>query len=316
MSFRWTTLTWPAVAVLALIGISNAHGQSAAQGQAAGHGEPILFSSPDGQSVSNSTVPSALAPEPPKPAVGKPAPAAVVFNPQAGAPMPISPEMVVFAPDNSQSPTDPRRELTPAQIMGVQTMQQIFGLSERQDLAAPNPPAVSQNGNTNVIFSGASSAEKPAFGQSDWAKLFTGTTETNADRPDNSQDLFGGVFSHPAGRSFFGSDAGNSEQGLFGSPQPPQPAQPPDSGLFPGFANSGGLSQNNSQSSINSGLNPQLSEPQSPFAPPQSTSVATLPKLPQIQTAPGQSFQTAPAAPPSWAPKPPPWASSQRLPPP
>lgn len=329
MSSRTGTYQNLFFAALTLGCLVQAHGQSAGPDP----GQQIQFTAPDGQTTSNAPIPAAQAPQPQElPDFSAPVTASIFDSQGPGTPPPLLMAPPYSPPNNSRNQTDDRKRQgipTTAEVMGIPTMEQIFGLPQHQNLFGqndtPSIPSGNASAHTNAISFGAAPATGPFLNQSGWAQLFSTSTPAATNTMNSGQagdtGLFSGLFSQPApSGSLFGNNSapGQNSDSLFGSTPPPQAAQQPGleqpgwgtfNGMTPAPA-SVGLPQTPSvASSANSGLNSP-----SPFALPESPTVAAaLPQLPKLPEVSGQTQNqsAAPAAPPSWAPKPPPWASSQ-----
>lgn len=200
---------------------------------------------------------------------------------------------------------DPRKDwkiLTPAQIMGVPTMQQIFGLPDSSTPNGLKNPALAQSeGSTNIFISDESSADEPT-----WAKtLAANNSDEKAPGPGKtarSHGLLDEFFNGPPNDGFFGNQDKNADG--FG----PAPGEE-TAGQSPFSASLAAATLANPASTPSApGMVPGsgLSSP-SPLVLPQSSGLETLPQLPAPPSVPGQSYNQPPPAPPSWAPKPAPW---------
>jgi hypothetical protein len=289
-----------------------------AQGQTNGLGQQIVFSTPEGQIVSNTAVPVAQAPQPQE-LEDMPVEAPVSdFNPHLpqapfGTPLPMMmPQQRVERP-MQMDPLDPmnsRKTMalpTPAQIMGVQTVRQIFGLPDTSALDILKNPALAKNiGSTNIISSGESSSEDPT-----WAKILADNSDQktpDSSKTSKSHGLLDGFFNGPpSDDGFFGSQDKNAVANGYGS-------SPADDASGQSLPFDSSLERSTPASSIptpsvpDTTANSGLSTP-SPFALPQSSGLETLPQLPTAPSLPGQSYYSAPPAPPAWEPKPAPWLS-------
>jgi hypothetical protein len=300
------------------------------QSQSAAQGQMIVFSSPDGQITTNAPLPIAQVPQPSEPLADLPgeAPQGLFKPPTPNAPyVPLMSGPVYqqdnFQPrDDFQNPMDLRRRMgaqASAQIMGVPSVEQIFGLPERDTADGKKNPLLDPmqseygiNGATNMM-----SADR--IEASSWAKLLSdnsnpggdGTTSSNS--TDKTSGLFSGFFDSTPKKSvkdsLFGGHDDQADDTGFGSS--PASAQQSTWDTFlngtpaPATAES---SQNFSTPNLSSspGLNSQ-----SPFNQlPQSSGFNTLPQVPTPPAAPGQNYNSMQPATPSWEPKPPPWLSS------
>ncbi len=284
--------------------------------QSAGLGQQIIFSTPEGEIVSNTAAPVVQAPESQEMADlpdGAPVSVLTLFNvhlPQPAFPKPgpiIVPQEYMQNSRSVEDPLDPMGQrkalspLTPAQIMGVPTVQQIFGLPDSSvGNSLKNPALVQNTGSTNILSAGESSSESPA-----WAKFLANNAYQNASdssKTEKSHGLLEGLFNGPPDNNWSGNQDKNTAASGFGSSLADETASgqsPFDS--FLAAATPASSSPNSSPAVLNSGLNPP-----SLFSLPQS-SLGTLPQLPTPPSVPGQNFYSPPPAPPSWEPKPAPW---------
>ena len=285
-----------------------------AQAQSAGSGQPILFTTPQGQVLSNSAVPVAEAPEAEEPA-DLPAMAPVTFfhAPLPQAPLLPAPAPVIAPQGRNADPMDimdphkALRVMTPAQIMGVESPRQIFGLpdSNQKDKDPFATDTGENGGNTNIIYSGDSSSDDPT-----WAKFLAENGDEHATasgKTGKSHGFLDGFFNGSPGDSLFGNPDKNAADG-FGPSQADQTVAGQsafDSSLAGANSESSTLPPPAPEPAPSSGLN----QP-SPYALPQSSSLATLPQLPSPPSLPGQNFNSPPPTPPSWQPKPAPWLST------
>jgi hypothetical protein len=290
-------------------------GSLVAQTNSAPAEQPIIFSSPNGETVSNALLP--VAEEAPSPSaladMVEGAPESIAFPQMPVARLP-RPALMHVQRNNAQSLLDEDGTglATPSQIMGVPTMQEIFGLpkpyatyDEKKDKDNSSP----QDAQTNSISSE----------DANWAKILSGDTDQSAFAPDKSKSprLIAGFFesvpTDASGKtlqdkyqeqddSVFGSSAFSqtpAEHAAFSPPAQlsqvvaPEPA-PAFSPPPPSF----------NASAFSPGLNSQ-----SPFALPASASLGTLPQLPSLPVAVFQNNAAPPPPVPSWAPKPAPWLS-------
>lgn len=314
MSFHWAT--WKS---LFLAGFTLG-ALAVAQAQSAGPGQQILFSTPEGEIVSNTAAPVVQAPESQEMADlpdGAPVSAFNVRLPQVVYPAPepiMVPRGSMTDSRSMEDPLDPMGQrkilsfLTPAKIMGVPTAQQIFGLPDSgAGNILKNAASMPNEGSTNILSGGEASSEGPG-----WAKILAenaGQNTSDSSKAEKSHGLLEGFFNGPPEDSLFGNQDKNPASSGFGTSLADETASgqsPFDSSLA--AATRANSSPNSSPATLNSSLNPS-----SPFSLPQSSSLGTLPPLPTLPSVPGQNFTPLPA-PPSWEPKPAPWLSS--VPPP
>lgn len=295
-----------------------------AKAQSPGAGQRIVFSSPDGQITSNAPIPMVQAPE------GRQAPdlpsgqvtvhdfAEPVVAPLYPQPLPLLPRPDDQNQDDFRGSMDVRKEmgaLTPGQIMNVPTEEQIFGLPEKSLNNQKEPWQLdNENPATNDLAFGTNSL----FAEPSWAKLWTENapkSPESSNTTERASGFFSKFFDSAQNDDGFGNhNANNGDETVFGSGQPAAQQQSSwDSGLASGgltpppSAAAASASDFTSPSGSSSGLTAQ-----SPFTPPQVTTLDTMPKLPSLPSLPGQKGQlTQPASTPSWAPQPPPWTQPQ-----
>jgi hypothetical protein len=222
-------------------------------------------------------------------------------------------ERIISRDRTTDDPTDPNAALrspTSAEIMGVPTLEQIFGLPRSH---ATNSQDRVSGVTTNIDFSDNSS---PNDSSSDQSTTFEqGNGMFSSAQSTNSQSASGGFFGSAFGESVFGQHHNNnSEDSAFGAPpfEPLSPSQSrPDSFAPPADA---GFSSDASafapkipapDSAFSAGTVPEWSP--STFSQPKS-SLQSLPQLPSLSSYQNNNY--SPPAKPSWEPKPPPWASS------
>jgi hypothetical protein len=236
--------------------------------------QPIIFSSPDGQTVSNDLLP----------AVEAPAPSALTDMPSEIPPSlayphgPVArlpaPALMPIERSNSQRLLDAEGTglATPSEIMGVPTLQEIFGLPK------PYTTYDEKSGSVNPDTAG------PARPPVDFSAV--SSVLPNDDQPAHHEATpdFSVFNSSPFGQTSVEQPAFNQSGELSKTPM---------------LASVPVFSQNTSSanSAFAQGLNSA-----SPFAIP-----GTLPQVPSVPAI--NNAAPAPASTPSWAPKPPPWLS-------
>lgn len=296
----------------------------AAKAQSNGGGQHILFSSPDGRITSNAPLPMAQAPEPQEtpnlpdgeaatPQFSGPPPVPMFFEPP-----PAMQQDDARSRNDPQNPTDFRKQmglLTPAQIMNVPSAEQIFGLAEKPT-EPQKKPAQSQNAATNDLAPDATAI----IGQPGWAnKAWPGDTEKgvqSSNTTEKASGLFDGFFDTARSDDVFGNHSARNPDALSGPSQASQaaPQQSPWGSqlTMSDFAPSAPAAE-----AVPNGFTPTgPSSPdwtsQSPFTPPQVSTLDTLPKLPALPSLQPQNDPFNHAAPaPTWGPKPPPWTQPQ-----
>jgi hypothetical protein len=280
-----------------------------------GSEQPILFSSPDGQSVSNALLPSARAPGTSEglPNLPDAQPGSIFSAPEFQEQIPL-PQRTLPHRDKSQDEKDIRKRMgieTPADVMGVPSLQELFGFPK-----AKVTNSMSQYGGGDATSTNMLSSDNTAASDANWAKILSANSDAfNMAKTADSNRLSGAFFDsttsdHLSREKKTDDEKADDDFNLSSfaqanSRQPgrtawdaavqiaapadaasytPQGAAPPPSGF-------GG-------SSVNA---------QTPFTVPKvSAPESTMPHLPAL---PGVSGQSPPAQPttPSWAPKPPPW---------
>lgn len=280
-----------------------------ALGQSAEPGQQIIFSSPDGQIVSNALPATLQATQPQQPAnvPETPVPADIFksFDPTP-PPHPTAIWVSDRKPQDAEDNQNPLKHVTPAQIMGVQTIEQIFGLPERDGTGAMTNSSSDENQNTNYIYSGDSSS-----GDSQWTKLLSdnlGGNTSGSNTTRNSRSTLGGFWDAAPRRSFFDNhDKSAGETGFNSSPAGGPVAQSLGWDSFQQPAATPDAADSQPVSSLNSTFSPGLNS-QSAFALPKSSPEA-LPQLPSLPGSSSQNYNAPRPVTPSWEPKPPPWLS-------
>jgi hypothetical protein len=283
--------------------------------------QSILFSTPDGQSISNALLPSVQAPGTPQGLPDLPGnEQSFSFNPQARQRMPLPRPTLKQRNKSQDDNTDIRKSmgvLTPAEAMGVPSLQELFGLPKPKATNSMSQYGGDDTGSTNTLTS-----EGAAASDANWAKILSADSDAfNMAKTADSNRLTGALFDSAANDSLFREKKANNEKAddekpdndfntssfarAYGS-QPGQgaweaavqiaapanvPAYTPPAPAPSGF----GVSSLNSQS---------------PFTLPKVSTPET--SMPHLPTLPSASWQNPPSQPatPSWAPKPPPWLDS------
>lgn len=289
--------------------------------------QPIIFSTPDGETVSNALLPAVEAPTPSALAdMPSPVPEAIAYPHMPLARLP-RPQLIPIS--HSKGPSlldeDGTGLSTPSQIMGVPTLQDIFGLPKPYATYDQKKDKDKDKGKDNSSAQGTET-NSDSSEDADWASMLSGDTDQSAFAPErtNSPGVSTGFFdSTPTditGRSLKDKYQNQNDavfgSSLFGQTPAEQaafspPAQSSETAT-PAFASTSAFAPGSSSaptftSAFSPGLNSQSS--QSPFALPKTSSLGTLPQLPSLPAAVFQNNATPPSAPPSWAPKPPPWLS-------
>jgi hypothetical protein len=291
-----------------------------AQKQHASGEQPILFSSPDGEtaeSVSNALLPAAQSPQPDTWAnMPEEVPDTVALPQAPGLQLPRPPKMP-FPKGNSENMSDENSltRMTPSEMMGIPTVRDIFGLP-KPETGYDGKKLSSQN--INGMANATTNSGSADDSDSTWVKILSANSDGGVFGPDQagSTHVSTGIFDSTPGSSVFGSEAkipqddsvfgpsvfGQSalEQSAWNSATQPAPVTAPaDSSAF----SPGG-------SSFGSGFSAGSSS-QPAFAPASSGGMETLQQLPSLPGISSQNNAFNPSAAPSaWAPKPPPWLSS------
>jgi hypothetical protein len=311
MSFRFVKFYALFLAGLLPVGCLVAQTNSAPAEQ------PIIFSSPDGEIVSNALLPSAEAPAP-SPFADMPSeiPDSIAYPGMPVRRLPRPPRMPIQR-NNTQSLLDEDQTglSTPSQIMGIPTLQDIFGLPKPYATYDRKNGKDKDNSSPQGTQTNSISSE-----DANWARILSGDTDQSAFAPDKpkSPRVSTGFFDNTPtdvsdkslkdkyqeqddsvfGSSPFGQNP--AEQAAFNpstqSSEETTPAPAPASVFSPGAP------------SFNSAFSPVVSS-QSPFALPTSSSLGTLPQPPSLPVSAFQNNVSPPPAVPSWMPKPAPWLS-------
>jgi hypothetical protein len=279
--------------------------------------QPILFSTPDGQSVSNALLPAAQAPGTPEGLANTPdaQPGSIFSSPQFGQGMPV-PQPVVTRRNKPQDESDIRKSMgmqTPAEAMGVPSMRELFGLPKSK--TTNSMPQYDRAGNTNTLSSDGTEAS-----DANWSKILSADSDAfSTAKTADSNSLTGAFYDNAPGDSLFrdkksgdekaGDDFDTSLSGQVNGRQPGQPIWEAAIQIA-GPANHPGYSPNAAPAPTSLGASSFNS--QSPFALPKiSAPESTMPHLPTLPGVAGQSPPGPPVNPtPSWAPKPPPWVDT------
>ncbi len=140
-----------------------------------GSEQSILYSTPDGQSVSNALLPTAAAPGTPQALPDLPgnAQSSFKFNaPQSQGRMSVPP--MPNSRKKSEDDGDLRKRMgiqTPAEVMGVPSVRELFGLPQLKNTNSMTQPY----GNSATNFPGASST---AASDANWAKILSADSDT------------------------------------------------------------------------------------------------------------------------------------------
>jgi hypothetical protein len=284
--------------------------------------QPIIFSSPDGEVVSNALLPIVQAPESSALANAmEDAPESIVFPHPPLRRLYGSALMPSKQKNTSLLDEDGISLSTPSQIMGVPTLADIFGLPKpyatfKQKKNKDNKDTEDADNASSEDGSQTNSNSEEAS----WQKILSGNVDQSAFAPGKpksprvSTGFFDSTPTEASGKSLqdkyqaqddsvFGSSAFNQtpaeptsfnlpaqvSQTIVSAPAPALVISPNAPSFDPAF---------------NQGLNSQ-----SPFALPQSATLGTLPQLPALPVAAFQNYSAPPSGAPSWAPKPPPWLS-------
>jgi hypothetical protein len=300
MNFRFATLK-------ALVSAGWVAGFCLVAKAQSGSEQSILFSTPDGQSVSNALLPAATAPGTPQalPDLPDSAPSSFTFTPpQTGQKLPHS-QPVLTRRNNSQD-EDIRKRMgmqTPAEVMGVPSLQELFGLPKTKttNSLAQRPYG---NGATNMLTAGNTAAS-----DANWAKILSANSDAfNSTKIADSNSLSGGFFDNPNRDSLIhGKKTGDDfDTSSFARADVRQPVW--DSAVqIASPANVPGYTPNAAPAPAPPAFSAPSQDSQSPFALPKVGSLeTTMPHLPVLPSVSRPNPSSQPAA-PSWSPKPPPW---------
>lgn len=286
-------------------------------------GQPIIFSSPDGQVVSNAPLPAVQAPQPQELPSFPDQSSISIFNQQLPGDTLPRPVPVVISHDNGLlNSTDPQKRLslmTSAEIMKVPTMEKIFGLPERGSIGAGGQTnywfAQNQNANPNQTTNLYASGET-TFDAQAWQKIMDGKTDAKATNGNdggifgsslakNSPGILSSIFNTSPDDSLFGNQDKKDDPTVFDQIQAAQATASP-SQLDPSLI--GAMASVPAPAPVASPLDSPFNS-QSPFALPKN-SLPTMPELPTLPVAAGQNYNSTPQpVTPSWEPKPAPWLS-------
>lgn len=278
-----------------------------------GSEQSILYSAPDGQSVSNALLPSAQAPgtsgEIPNLPEAQPG---FEFSSTPGQPM-LIPRPILPPRHKQQDDSDIRKSMgleTPAEAMGVPTARELFGLPNAKvtnSMSQYDEDAAA----SNYLSSGAANSD------SSWAKILSADSDAfQSAKTADSNSLRGAFFDSDTSDSMFREKKADDEKAdddfntsSFSQINDGQPAQSALAATDPfgAQANTAGLAQNPAPAA--SAFSEPSASSQSPFALPKvSAPESTMPQLPTLPGVAGQNAGS-PSQParPSWAPKPPPW---------
>lgn len=278
--------------------------------------QSILFSTPDGQSISNALLPSARAPGTPQGLPDLPEnEQSFSFNPQARPRMPLPQPMLKQRNKSQDDNTDIRKSMgvqTPAEAMGVPSLQELFGLPKPKATNSMSQYGGGDTGTTNILSSDSKSSD------ANWAKILSADSDAfNMAKTADSNRLTGALFDSATSDNLFRSKKADDEKAdddfntsSFARANGRQPGQGAWEAAVqiaapanvPGYTPPAPAPSGFGASSLNS---------QSPFALPKAGTPET--SIPHLPTLPGaSSWQNSPSQPatPSWAPKPPPWLDS------
>jgi hypothetical protein len=239
--------------------------------------QPIIFSSPDGETVSNALIPAAESPAPSFLAnLPQDVPDSISY-PQIPMRRLSHPPRISLKRNRSDSLLDKEETglATPSEIMGVPTLRDIFGL--------PKPYATYDQKTGDLDLDKTLDKAMDLHPASDF---LSGSPNDSPVAPHESSPAYSVFSSSPFGQTPI-------EQATF-SPQP-ELSKVPMLAATPAFSQSASAAN----SAFSHGLNAPL-----PFAVPGST----LPQLPSTPVFQNNST-VGPISPPSWAPKPAPWLS-------
>ena len=325
-SFAYLKRVLPLAAAV-LVAVFSAQAQRAGLGP----GQPILFSSPESDTVFSNMPP--LSPKPPEsPDFGNTlqAPSSFSFS---GPPddTPLLPDVPVVSPAETlrmQDLLDRRKNwmlLTPAEILGATTPEKILGIQEHdmagrpKNLTALERYTERQNQtptvNTNINAF-------PTWNFSDKQPDPLNSIPGGLGSPDNMANPL--LNPAPDNQTFAGQNENNNWSKMFGSPPPPtvvtlaqqanmerfrQLLQPGSSSTAAAATPSlSGIKISLPQTALSSGLGQSALTPVGASFTPLNSGIgkpAEMPKLPSIWSL----SLTSPPSAAAWAPQPPPWLS-------
>jgi hypothetical protein len=284
--------------------------------------QPIIFSSPDGESVStvsNALLPAVEAPAPsPWADLQSEVPETIAYPRAPVRGLMGGPHLLV--PHNNQSllDEDGTSVATPSQIMGIPTLHDIFGLpkpyvtyDQKKDNDAEDNE-LSQGTRTNSDSSEHADWEKILSGDADQSVFGPDKPRTKNSHPSsgffdtaatetsvkNLQDQYEQQEDSVFSSSPFGQTT--AEQAAFDPPAPSPDTEAPAPALTSAFSQAAPSFTSAFSSEMNS---------QTPFALPKSAGLGSLPQAPSLPVAVFQNSVAPPPAAPSWMPKPAPWLS-------
>jgi hypothetical protein len=279
-----------------------------------GSEQSILFSSPDGQSVSNALLPSAHAPGTSEgvPNLPDAQPGSIFSPPEFQQRMPL-PQRTLPRRNKSQDELNIRKRMgiqTPAEVMGVPTMQDLFGLPKANATNSMSQYGGSDTTSTNMLSSGNTAAS-----DANWAKILSADSDAfNMAKTADSNRMSGAFFDsatsdHVSREKKTDDDKAGDDFNLasFAQANGRQPGRSAWDAAVQIAAPASVPGYTPTAAPAPSGFAASSLNPQSPFALPKvSAPETTMPRLPTLPGVSGQTLPTQPAT-PSWAPKPPPW---------
>jgi hypothetical protein len=287
--------------------------------------QPIIFSSPDGEVVSNALLPVVQSPASSRFAdMPSEVPDSIVFPHPPVQRLYGSALMPIKQKNTSLLDEDGISLSTPSQIMGVPTLADIFGLSKPyatyNQKKSKDKDTQDTEDTDNASPEDGSQTNSTSSEETSWLKIVSGNVDESAFAPGKpksprvSTGFFDSTPTEVSSKSLqdkyqaqddsvFGSSAFDQTPAEPAAINPaaqvsqtivlapaPAPTTPPNAPSF--------------DSAFSQGLNSQ-----SPFTLPQSATLGTLPQLPALPVAAFQNYSAPPSVAPSWAPKPPPWFS-------
>jgi hypothetical protein len=214
------------------------------------------------------------------------------------------------------NPMDFRKQFgvsTPAEIMNLKSPEEIFGIIKKPT-DSQKELARRQNFETNSLAPDSTAIiAEPGWAKS-WLAGDTGKSGQSSNSTERASGLFSGFFDAARSDNVFGSHNLGDSDTPFGQPQTVARQQSSwDSQLSMGeLAPSAPAAQPVASGFTGFGSSSSAGTLQSPFTPPQVSSMDTLPRLPALPSVSRQIEQfTPPSLSPSWGPKSPPWAQAQ-----
>jgi len=292
-----------------------------AQGQSAGGGEPILFSSPEGETATNRTLPLLEWPGPqelPKLPVEAPT---VLVNPPIEFEQPLPEAPPVIGQTGAQKRTDdgqkPLRLLTPEEVMGIPTPEEIFGLPEPATNGEPASMSPEEHFTDGQDQAQGEETNEFSIKEMHWQEILSGGGQEEkggAKEKGNGwgaaeawSGLWGRIFNGPPRNDVFG-DLNGTGSGPGAGPPPAEPGLDSGGPLFGPAATAWPTPGPRTAAKtplpdVGMGFSPNTS----PFAAPGGSFSEMAPQLPVLPGITSQNQSSTQPVAPAWAPTPAPW---------